>query len=447
MPVKPAPNFAPASLAPRDADTAIWHLTLCIITPMMGGGITSQGARKPADLITPIRVASIRGQLRFWWRACNLGGATTVARLRELEASLWGSMSTPSAVTITVTQQPGPPNELPVYVRTMNRWDPIPDMRRIAYGAFPLKPEQGSTDPSGTIHDFGKATFTLCIRSPSAHVSAITEALQAWTQFGGLGGRTRRGFGAIELVVGSLSSGSKAEPLVVPTPENFLDQMRGRPTIPGVPSLANARLAIASRSAFGKPMAAWDAALDKLQHFRQGSNMGRNRAQPGSRSPVGRSLWPEPDEIRRLLNQHARNHGPVHSVHKFPRAAFGLPIIFHFSTAGDPIDSTLNPTGRKRLASPLILRPICKGAQYVPLALVLTQAGLPGLLAFSNDGQPIDPTAAPVQASLELQPKGYTNTTAVVAILNSEEAFKIDPIRTYGGSTSPLDAFLLHFIK
>jgi CRISPR-associated protein Cmr1 len=41
----------------------------------------------------------------------------------------------------------------------------------------------------------------------------------------------------------------------------------------------------------------------------------------------------------------------------FPRAAFGLPIIFHFQGGGDPDDYTLQAGDSDRMASPLILRP------------------------------------------------------------------------------------------
>ena len=45
-------------------------ITLEFLTPMFGGGFdshTSEGAQhKPIDFVTPVRVASIRGQLRHW---------------------------------------------------------------------------------------------------------------------------------------------------------------------------------------------------------------------------------------------------------------------------------------------------------------------------------------------------------------------------------------------
>lgn len=39
-------------------------------------------------------------------------------------------------------------------------------------------------------------------------------------------------------------------------------------------------------------------------------------------------------------------------MHKFPRAHFGLPIIFHFKDRGDPPDTTLRLKEADRRASP-----------------------------------------------------------------------------------------------
>lgn len=55
----------------------------------------------------------------------------------------------------------------------------------------------------------------------------------------------------------------------------------------------------------------------------------------------------------------------------FPRAAFGLPIVFHFKDHADPEDHVLKPSGHERMASPLILRPYFDGNRYAPAALLL----------------------------------------------------------------------------
>jgi CRISPR-associated protein Cmr1 len=125
-------------------------------------------------------------------------------------------------------------------------------------------------------------------------------------------------------------------------------------------------------------LAAWRISVDRLRFFRQGANLGRNPRALDSASPVGRSRWPEPDHIRQLAKKNAKRHVPQDPVvEAFPRAGFGLPIIFHFKDPGEPSDHTLQPihpaSGQKadRMASPLILRPYWDGEHWRPAALLL----------------------------------------------------------------------------
>jgi len=134
--------------------------------------------------------------------------------------------------------------------------------------------------------------------------------------------------------------------------------------------------------------------IGRLKKFRQTRNPGSQPNRPG------RSQWPEPDAIRRLTGHRASLHASVLSnLDRFPRAAFGLPIIFHFKDKdrGDPPDTTLKGTESERLASPLILRPIaCAGNQAVGLALILEAPRTPPGGLILKDA-PSDPS---VSASL-----------------------------------------------
>ena len=84
-----------------------------------------------------------------------------------------------------------------------------------------------------------------------------------------------------------------------------------------------------------EPIAAWKRAVETLKDFRQGPGLGRN---PDSRpNRPGRSRWPESDAIRRLTGQWTPRHEPKHAVDGFyPRAAFGLPMVFDFKDRDDP---------------------------------------------------------------------------------------------------------------
>jgi CRISPR-associated protein Cmr1 len=65
----------------------------------------------------------------------------------------------------------------------------------------------------------------------------------------------------------------------------------------------------------------------------------------------------------------------------FPRAEFGLPIVFHFQGRGEPPDTTLQPVvdgaGQERMASPLILKPLALAdGQAVPIIVPLVTPGV-----------------------------------------------------------------------
>lgn len=205
--------------------------------------------------------------------------------------------------------------------------------------------------------------FTLTLRftpkATPAQRRQVVEALRWWASFGGVGARTRRGLGAVAV--------RSDEPAVQPVSCREVEARGGRMVL---------------RPGNQQAIEAWREAITALKDFRQGPDLGRN---PGSsRNRPGRSRWPEPDAIRRLTRENAPGHEPKHPVDGYPRAAFGLPIVFHFKDDGDPkgpkgkgmtlipkAPDRENTKAPDRMASPLILRPYFDGARYWPLALLL----------------------------------------------------------------------------
>lgn len=347
------------------------------LTYVFGGGVKVREHEKHADPVTPIRVASVRGQLRFWWRACNPSRCETIEDLRRREAEIWGATSQASRVEVTVVSQLSVLKTVQVfYYDDQGRLKTKPGMREIAYGAFPLQPSreaQGQREQPGTLFDYGSKEFALGLTFPESLRGDVEAALWAWETFGGLGGRTRRGFGAISPVQ---APGADVSSLV-----STLAKYQENPRLPGVPSLHHARFAVASQTS-GTALAAWKMGLGLLQRIRQGEGEGRNDRTPNTQKPAGRSRWPEPDEIRRLTGKSAPLHSkPVVAVQRFPRAVFGMPIVFHFhpgsdaepGSKGDPKMKhlQLQPVGFERFASPLIIRPIPDGPVFRAAALAL----------------------------------------------------------------------------
>ena len=326
-----------------------------LITPMFGGGV------KPGevDREMPIRASGLRGQLRFWWRLLY-GADREPADLFVTESALWGGISSrgprASQVTLQVRQAthhaPGDlsasasPSSAPGSVQLIPK-------SKLDLPAYALILERGE-DPELLNAGY---KFELVLRFKQATTrqqqEEVLEALRWWASFSGVGARTRRGLGALKV------TGDDVE-LTPVTAEEV--EARGGWMVEGRRG--------------GDAIEAWKQAVGALQRFRQGKDVGRN---PGHGKRPGRSRWPEPDTIRCATGTHATMHEPEHRAKGFyPRAAFGLPIVFHFKDRGDPgtddrktPDPTLEPVGGDRMASPLILRPWFDGQQYRPVALLL----------------------------------------------------------------------------
>lgn len=367
--MRPEPKAAPDAITRRPvaSDTRTYRF----LTYVMGGGVQVREHEKHRDEVTPVRAASLRGQLRFWWRACNPSGCKTVDELRQREGEIWGATSQPSQVIVDVLEQPGSPARIEVYeYNDRNRTVPVRGLRDdIAYGAFPLQPDkeaQKTKEKPGVLFNYGTKPFKIRFSYPSTLAADVEAALWAWETFGGLGARTRRGFGAIARVNGAPASLAQIQ--------EKLRSFASSHQISGVPSLANARLG-AMKIPSNDAVSAWKQVLHILQALRQGVGLGRNRS--SNNKPAGRSRWPEPDEIRRLTKSAALRHkDPTVSVQRFPRARFGLPIVFHFEAGreGDPEFKPfqIHPKDHDRFPSALILRPLPDGQQFRAAALALT---------------------------------------------------------------------------
>ena len=90
----------PVWAAPSSLQTINFRIRL--ITPMFGGGVVPG----VVDISNPIRAASIRGHLRFWWRATAGSQFRTPQDLYEAEAALWGSTQTHGKVVTRAALEP-----------------------------------------------------------------------------------------------------------------------------------------------------------------------------------------------------------------------------------------------------------------------------------------------------------------------------------------------------
>lgn len=407
------PCPVPLAEVANKLDQNPWHQMECqLITPLYGGGVESA----TVDVKMPIRVTSIRGQLRFWWRflAKNLWKLGSAAEIRKAEFALWGGMGKEAHASEVLLRVSGV-SEPKVgayrdYSHTENPKNPDrPTPLELAYVFFPADNE---TDQSVS-HDLIQEglAWTLHFRfggtlvNDASRQQQVLQTLRWWGQFGGLGFRSRRGTGAVWV-------NACADFPEIATP--LADE-----------EVAATGCLWEKRAAKKDAIGAWKDAVGKMRDFRQKANLGRNPTSAPPK-PAGQSRWPEPDAIRRLQKMAAPLHEPKHLAGNiFPRGFFGLPIIFHFVGKGEPGDTQLSPVGKERMPSRVLLRPVSNGqGLWMASALVLPYDDLFDL-------------------PLELGGKGRSQA---VKMWDAKAANLIKPIQEHGGS-DPIKAFLNHFKK
>ena len=379
---------------PRTAARFIIELPLRTVTPILGGG-TRKRAVDPDD---PIRATGIRGHLRMWWRATLQGLPATPDLLWQRERQIWGGVSGASdrgdnvlrsRVRVAITEVRGAERDT----------SDIGFRDSLAYALWPAR--KTHAEPPAPRWKPGLC-FTLRVSGPATvdhgRVDAEAEvrrALTAWLLFGGYGGRTRRGLGAVAIDDPELRRSWLPAKATVEALRDIFPGF-GRPTEEqrrSLPRLTGAALALGRLGRDGDQAAA--QALDWLRQFRQGYAQGGAFGEhdpsfarvAGERNRPSVSNWPEPDKLRRLM-QGRWSHTPRHlDDPAWPRAGFGLPIQIRWQRRArdggrhyEPDDVRLEwrePGGAShdRLGSPLFVGPLqTQDGRFSPFALWLHRA-------------------------------------------------------------------------
>ena len=181
------------------------NATYRVVTPMFLGDANQKA--------TGLRPPSVKGALRFWWRALNWrrclheAGATTEALklLYQEERRLFG--------TAAVVENDGPLGQgvfllrisQPSRIATDATWPT--NNTGSGYLGFGLMESGNAANNNVQPHREGLREgieFELELRfkprTSASDVEALRETLRAWNLFGGLGSRARRGFGSVTLI-------------------------------------------------------------------------------------------------------------------------------------------------------------------------------------------------------------------------------------------------------
>lgn len=369
-----------------------------VITPVMLGGLTPG----QVDRRMPVRPDSVRGALRYWFRAGvapflvaerpDAARDPSIDALRRLEAAVFGDTKRASPVVIRGTGV-RPPSGAREAVETLNpprgqQWRGLNYMglwtwrgrqppEVLAEGAhLELDLRLRRSQPHEASD--GKTEESVLVLEPDLLAQVMGATLWMWVTFGGLGRSVRRGWGSLEVAESTLPHPAgvrwgarpahrtellqrlNAESSAVldtftaafkESTKHRWDRGRGHRQ---VRHLDQIEYFSALHTAHRDPLAALNEAGSLFQDFRS----AQRRPQVGLGAPL-----PDTSELKRSLRQTG------YVPQNVDRAAFGLPIQYTFpSLRGRQTKLVPKGQGLDRVASPLIFR-VMRHAQGHTVAL------------------------------------------------------------------------------
>lgn len=340
-------------------------VTLQTVTPMFLGGADPRGEPE-------LRAASVRGALRFWLRAL-LGGALgdrNLDALRRAENEVFGSTDTgASPVVVRLKELSGSSTLTKASFSALAEWDGKSRVYRKPGIAYLFFAARGTRRESERKAIQGKFQLILNARPGAQAEEAFKRAYAAlWllTRLGGLGARSRRGAGSLQVVQvkGDVPSGLPALPIRATSPEELQEELAKG--LRALRQLVGDAGNVSNPSAFdvlhpnackiwiiNKIFSSWEEALDK---FGQSMQQFRNRRDP------------DYSNVKSAM-QGGKLTQPVE------RAAFGLPIVFYYRSLGGQ-SATLEGETHERRASPLMIRVTRLSTGKYVIVLTLFQAVL-----------------------------------------------------------------------
>ena len=162
-----------------------------VVTPMFLAG---------ADGKTPeIRAASIKGVLRFWWRALN--GHLSIEELKKREGEIFGSTERKSSFSVKVVEQKLSVKNSVNRGKSYKFYPNRPASDTIEYLGYGISEYDRQTH--GMIwnrdHIVSGSSFKLRLDvATSKHLEEIETTVKVFLNFGGLGAKSRNGFGSVQ---------------------------------------------------------------------------------------------------------------------------------------------------------------------------------------------------------------------------------------------------------
>lgn len=317
-----------------------WDATYRVTTPLFLGGAYPETTAE-------LRPSTIKGLLRFWFRAVALPQLGTLSNVKRLENDIFGSTDKQSSFYLTIHHQEG-------LDRISNAtWGSFHGLRYLGYGVVD---RQGQITRPYLQND---GTFTIRLKAKkdasknAAYFLPLT--LQALGFFGGAGSRSRKGFGSLSL---EALVGDGVESWKPPATVEELKEFQ-RKLLQAI-KIDKGNYSIPEYTAFSKNSHVWisGTGTDALTLLNElGCELMRYRSY--GRESKGKHILPD----NTLAEQNfADDHDLIldvcrgQQVTNHPRrVVFGLPHNYFFMSTREKVDVSPAHKDYSRRASPLFI--------------------------------------------------------------------------------------------
>jgi CRISPR-associated protein Cmr1 len=309
-----------------------------IVTPLFMSGANPQSAE--------LRVPSIKGVLRFWWRALALGGLDSVDGVRAKEARIFGSTKGQSSfkLRLYLSKKINRLKKNSVLKYNNNKDAVGSGARYLGYGII-----EASGEASGEItrqcieYPLEGGVLELLFRpnTPKDDIKSVEAALISMGLLGGIGSRSRKGYGSFNLT--SLTRDDEAKPVfAMPSDLNGLKET--------ILSLFGANNQYKITPYRGCPPYTAFSETTRIDIIEEGDDPLKLLNSIGEKMMDYRSylksktFYDDHHLLRAAIDGKVTNHPR--------RVVFGLPNNYHFHDGEKPI---VKPKTYDRRASPLFI--------------------------------------------------------------------------------------------
>ena len=342
-----------------------------VVTPLFMSGSDKSQAE--------LRVPSIKGVLRFWWRALALGRLGSVSRVRDEESLIFGSAGRDvgqAKVHLRLKLDENIGQYKDPILKYANGEPVGPGARYLGYGVVEAVPSRKRNTKEGQIlrsclkYPFD-GTLNLLFRNGTIDddVENVTSALIAMGLFGGLGSRSRKGYGSFNLLELKLGDEilfrmpNDVEDLKLKIGSFFRDyNIKAYSGLPPYTAYSDlTRVDIVEKGS--DPLRLLNTVGEAMQLYRSWGRNGKVNDQNSERNfKDDHDL--AADAIKTRVSTHPR------------RVVFGLPHNYYFSSYQEKVD--VKPARLERRGSPLFIHiQELSNGQYAAVTAIYPSEFLP----------------------------------------------------------------------